>query len=67
MKRFFVIVALFAMQSFGIASQQPIPANAHKSLFGTGWECNRGFAQRGEECVPVQVPPNAELDVFGAS
>ena len=64
MKHVLAVVFLFVMPSFG-ASQERMPANAHKNILGTGWECNRGFAQRGGECVPVRVPPNAELDVFG--
>jgi hypothetical protein len=63
LKQFQMVVALFAFASSSAASQAP--ANAHKSAFGTGWECNRGFAQSGDQCIQVQIPPNAELDVFG--
>jgi hypothetical protein len=37
-------------------SAQGIPANARKSTFGSGWECNRGFGQSGNQCVAVEVP-----------
>jgi hypothetical protein len=65
MDRLLLVVALLAFGSQAAASQQQIPANAHKSMFGTGWECNRGFARSGDQCVAVQIPQNAELDVFG--
>jgi hypothetical protein len=60
-----VLLALCCRGPSHAASQERIPANAHKNLLGTGWECNRGFQQRGDSCVPVQIPANAQLDILG--
>lgn len=43
-----------------------IPANAHLDVYGTGWDCNRGFRKAGNECVEVKMPPNAHIDVYGS-
>jgi hypothetical protein len=42
-----------------------VPANAHVSRYGGGWECDRGFADRNRQCVPVELPANAKLDYTG--
>lgn len=44
-----------------------IPQNAKVNYFGNGWECKRGYYQKGEACVAVDVPANAKLDYFGHS
>ncbi len=48
------------------AARQPIPKNAHPSMFG-GWECDRGFRPVRGACQPVRVPENAHLDLLGHS
>jgi len=44
---------------------EPVPKNAHKKIFGTGWECNHGYRKSGDQCVAVQPPKNATLDFSG--
>ena len=41
------------------------PTNAHRSTLGTGWECDRGHRQSGNQCIAVQIPLNAHLDFLG--
>jgi|JTFP01.1.fsa_nt_gb hypothetical protein len=43
-----------------------MPANAHVDVYGTGWDCNRGFRKSGNECVEVKMPLNAHIDVYGS-
>src|SRR6266481_9066156 len=43
-----------------------LPANAHLDIYGSGWDCNRGFARYGSACVAVQIPANAHLDIYGS-
>lgn len=43
-----------------------IPANSHLDVYGTGWDCNRGFRKAGNECVEVKMPPNSHIDVYGS-
>ena len=43
-----------------------MPANAHVDVYGTGWDCNRGFRKSGNECVEVKIPLNANIDVYGS-
>jgi hypothetical protein len=33
--------------------------------YDSGWQCERGFRQSDQACVPVEVPPNAYLDGSG--
>ena len=47
------------------AGAQSIPDHAHKNSFGSGWECNRGFVQAGNESVSVDIPTNAKLNYWG--
>ena len=54
-------LALCTLQS----ASQPMPTNAHKAQYGSGWECNRGFRQVGIECQKVVIPANAGLDILG--
>ncbi len=59
-------VSLLAVSaSVSSRADEPMsPRNAHASRYG-GWECQRGFRQVEEACVPVSVPVNAYLDFFG--
>jgi hypothetical protein len=36
-----------------------IPANAHVDWPGHGWQCNRGYRQRGGGCVPLDSSANS--------
>src|SRR5687767_11414160 len=42
-----------------------IPANAHPTDWGDGWECDRGYRRLGESCAAIDVPDNAYLDASG--
>jgi len=42
-----------------------IPENAHPISSGTGWECDRGFARSGTNCMSVRIPSNASLNAYG--
>jgi hypothetical protein len=47
-----------------ISNGRRVPSNAH--IKGNGWECDRGFFQASrDECVRVQIPANAHIDVYG--
>jgi hypothetical protein len=38
-----------------------VPVNAQAKLYGTGWECKRGFRQDGVACIAIKLPENAYL------
>jgi len=42
-----------------------IPENAHPNIFGTGWECDKGYYRLGQRCEKVIIPKNAHLNYFG--
>jgi len=48
-----------------VKSNYSIPPNAKVDVYGTGWECERGFRRSGNECLEVKVPANATLDIYG--
>ncbi len=52
------LVMLPAM-SLAQSGSDGIPANAHAKSYGSGWDCDRSFRARGNECVAVDVPANA--------
>jgi hypothetical protein len=39
----------------------PVPENAYLRSSGYDWECNRGYRQDRETCLPIVVPQNAHL------
>ena len=41
------------------------PANSHPRPYGSGWECDRGYAEADRACAAVQVPLHAFLDSDG--
>jgi hypothetical protein len=47
--------------------RERVPQNAYLSdlSFTKGWECERGFYQSGDTCLPIEIPPNGHLDTFG--
>jgi hypothetical protein len=42
-----------------------IPENAHPTILGTGWECDKGYYRAGQRCEKLIVPENAHLNYFG--
>lgn len=42
-----------------------VPTNAHSEQGGFGWQCDRGYVQRGNACILISVPAHAHLDVSG--
>src|SRR6185312_16656868 len=65
--RLSLAASLFAA-STSVSSQTaaPVPpVNAHASLFGSGWECSRGFQRAAEACVAIKVQENEYLDYSG--
>ncbi len=59
---FLLVAGLTGLQGQFVST---IPANAHRSAFGSGWECDRGFRRTGAVCQAVVVPTNAHLDFVG--
>jgi hypothetical protein len=47
------------------AADNRLPANAKIDYLGTGWDCQRGYYQQGNECLKVAVPANAKIDYLG--
>ena len=41
------------------ASDEPPPENASLRLYGTGWQCNRGFKESDGACKALEVPVHA--------
>jgi len=52
---------LFTSQVYAV----DIPPNAHLNIFGTGWECDRGYSRSGQGCKKIILPQNAHINVFG--
>ena len=44
---------------------EDMPPNAHKNIYGTGWECDRGFYRSGNGCSKVIIPKNGKLNIYG--
>ena len=42
-----------------------ISQNAHLNYLGNGWECNRSYYRSTNECLPVQIPRYATIDIYG--
>lgn len=40
-----------------------IPKNARVKIYGSGWECKRGYQAVGEVCVAIKVPSHAFLTI----
>ena len=57
----FLMILLFAASSLA----QSLPENASPNVFGSGWQCNRGYYKAGHKCLKVQIPENASLDFLG--
>jgi hypothetical protein len=55
---FLLAVPLHAAAQTG----ESAPTNAHARVYGDGWECDWGYQEAGETCVPIKVPQNAYLD-----
>lgn len=36
-----------------------LPAHAHESGFGSGWEYDRGRQEQGGRCIAIDLPENA--------
>ncbi|EHE7897586.1 hypothetical protein J0V14_004404 [Vibrio parahaemolyticus] len=47
-------------------SNNGLPENAHVDIYGTGWDCDRGYRKSGSQCLKVNVPANAHIDVYGS-
>lgn len=58
----FVFITLFLP---GQPYAENMPSHAHKNIFGTGWECDRGYYRNGNKCERVVIPENAHLNIFG--
>ncbi|MBI5558740.1 MAG: hypothetical protein HY885_13995 [Deltaproteobacteria bacterium] len=62
MKKLLVIVLLIIPR---ILFAEDLPNNSHPNIYGTGWDCDRGYYKSGDKCVKVIVPENASIDVYG--
>ena len=60
-----VLGGLLGLAAVPQISNAATPAHAHTSEFGSGWECDRGYAQQDNSCVQVVVPAHAYLDDSG--
>ena len=66
LKKIIVISALFlAVSTPAFAQQISIPANGKINVYGTGWDCQRGFKKTGDSCTKVVVPANGKINVYG--
>src|SRR3990172_6405395 len=43
-----------------------LPNNSHPNIYGTGWDCDRGYYKSGQQCIKVVVPENASIDIYGS-
>lgn len=55
----------FCLLAVGLAEAQDLPNNAHKTPYGPGWTCDRGFYRHGNNCLPVKVPIHGKLNYLG--
>jgi hypothetical protein len=72
-----LLLASFMLAAPGVVSSQPtmkaiqtaapsvVPMSIHDRYGRSAWECPRGFQQRAEACVTVNVPANAYLNTLG--
>lgn len=58
----FLIVLLFGAEQL---YAENMPLHAHKNIYGTGWECDRGYYRSGNGCKKVVIPENAHLNIYG--
>ncbi len=60
----YLAVLLLMIPSLLLAGD--MPKNAHPNIFGTGWDCDRGYYKSGQQCIKVIVPENASIDIYGS-
>ena len=48
------------------SSETQIPKNAKINVYGNRWDCQRGYYQSGNQCLPVEPPQNAKLNYLGS-
>lgn len=54
------MVALLPMEAAQAQARSAgMPDNASAGKYGGGWECDRGYRERGGDCTAVDVPANA--------
>jgi hypothetical protein len=58
--------SLFRAQ-YNALGQRNVPQNAYlsDSSITTDWQCQRGFRQSGDTCVPIEIPRTGYLDTLG--
>jgi len=59
----YIIFLFLLLPSLSYAGD--IPPNSHPNVFGTGWECDRGYFRSGQKCEKVILPENAHINVYG--
>jgi hypothetical protein len=42
-----------------------LPAHAKIDIYGTGWDCQRGYFKSGNQCIKVNIPTNGKVDIYG--
>src|ERR1700759_247040 len=54
-----------AVAGGAIAQTAPglLPMHAQVSRYGSGWNCVPGYDRKAQTCIPIDVPPNAYLDI----
>jgi hypothetical protein len=60
---FFIVLTILIVCTGTFAAEYP--PNSHRNILGTGWECDRGFYQKENKCIPVQVPEHAHINILG--
>ena len=63
MRKYLVIVLLIIPR---LLFAGDLPNNSHPNIYGTGWDCDRGYYKSGQQCIKVVVPENASIDIYGS-
>jgi len=63
MRKYLVIVLLIIPR---LLLAGDLPSNSHLNIYGTGWDCDRGYYKSGQQCIKIIVPENANIDIYGS-
>src|SRR3972149_10665415 len=58
-------LAILVLMLPSLLFAESIPENAHPNIYGTGWECDKGYYRSGQRCEKVIVPENAHINFYG--
>ena len=58
-------IFLLTLSNPSFAQQISVPENGKINVYGSGWDCQRGFKKSGDTCVKVDVPLNGKINVYG--